>query len=128
MRPVIDLADHVPVTAYEIPERHRNRIVLRDHTCRFPYCTRPATACDVDHAQPHGEGGPTCPCNLVPLCRRHHRAKTHSRWRYEVTTPGTYQWTSPTGFGFRVDHRGTHPSEPASSGGSDDDPAPPRPS
>ena len=48
--------------------------------------------------------------------------------RYQVTTPGTHQWTSPTGFGFRVDHRGTHPSEPAASGGSDDDPAPPRPS
>jgi len=125
VRPVIDLAEHIPVTAYEVPDRHRTRVVLRDHTCRFPYCTRPATACDIDHAHPHGEGGPTCPCNLVPLCRRHHRAKTHSRWRYHVTTPGTYHWTSPTGFGFRVDHRGTHPSEPSSS---DDDPAPRRPS
>ena len=30
--------------------------------------------CDIDHAQPHAAGGVTCPCNLVPLCRRHHRA------------------------------------------------------
>ena len=127
VRPVIDLAEHVPVTAYEVPDRHRARVVLRDHTCRFPYCTRPAMACDVDHAQPHSRGGPTCPCNLVPLCRRHHRAKTHSRWRYVATTPGTYQWTSPTGFGFRVDHRGTHPS-PRGDRSDTDDPAPSRPS
>ena len=109
VRPVIDLAEHIPVTSYEIPERHRIAVELRDHTCRFPHCHRRARRCDLDHARPHGRGGPTCPCNLVPLCRRHHRAKTHSRWRYEVVEPGTYRWTSPNGFDFRVDHRGTHP-------------------
>ncbi|MDQ6526671.1 hypothetical protein RB608_23825 [Nocardioides sp. LHD-245] len=109
VRPVIDLADHVPVGSYEIPDRHKTPVILRDHTCRFPHCTRPAQRCDVDHARPHSEGGPTCPCNLVPLCRRHHRAKTHSTWRYDAPAPATYVWTSPAGFRFRVDHRGTHP-------------------
>ncbi|GAA4076315.1 DUF222 domain-containing protein [Nocardioides kongjuensis] len=112
VRPVVDLADHLPVTAYEIPDRHKTRVALRDHTCRFPHCTRPATRCDIDHAKPHQRGGPTCPCNLVPLCRRHHRAKTHSTWRYDTPMPATYVWTSPTGFRFRVDHRGTHPVHP----------------
>ncbi|MFJ9313948.1 DUF222 domain-containing protein [Pimelobacter simplex] len=121
VRPVIDLADHVPVTAYEIPDRHRQQVELRDHTCRFPYCTRAAMRCDLDHATPHGRGGPTCPCNLVPLCRRHHRAKTHSTWRYQVTTIGTYVWRSPSGFHFEVSHRGTHPQEHSDS---DDDPEP----
>ncbi|TQK70240.1 HNH endonuclease signature motif containing protein [Nocardioides sp. SLBN-35] len=109
VRPVIDLADHVPVTAYEIPDRHKARVMLRVHTCRFPHCTRPASRCDLDHAKPYGQGGPTCPCNEAPLCRRHHRAKTHSLWRYETPMPATYVWTSPNGFRFRVDHRGTHP-------------------
>jgi hypothetical protein len=109
VRPVIDLAEHIPVDSYEIPDRHRLRVELRDHTCRFPHCGRKARSCDLDHARPHGRGGPTCPCNLVPLCRRHHRAKTHSRWRYEVLQPGTYAWTSPNGFTWQVDHRGTHP-------------------
>ncbi|WP_377323936.1 DUF222 domain-containing protein [Pimelobacter simplex] len=108
VRPVIDLAGHVPVTAYEIPDRHRQQVELRDHTCRFPYCTRAAMRCDLDHARPHNRGGPTCPCNLVPLCRRHHRAKTHSTWRYQVTEIGTYLWRSPSGFHFEVSHRGTH--------------------
>ncbi|MDQ6522047.1 HNH endonuclease [Nocardioides sp. LHD-245] len=109
VRPVIDLADHLPVGSYEIPDRHRARVVLRDQTCRFPHCTRPATRCDLDHHRPYGEGGPTCPCNEVALCRRHHRAKTHSTWRYDIVMPATYVWTSPTGHRFRVDHRGTHP-------------------
>ena len=112
VRPVIDLADHLPVTAYEIPDRHKTRVALRDHTCRFPHCTRPATRCDIDHHQPHDQGGPTCPCNLVPLCRRHHRAKTHSTWHYDNPMPATYVWTSPNGYRFRVDHRGTHPVHP----------------
>ncbi|WGY00919.1 HNH endonuclease [Nocardioides sp. QY071] len=121
-RPVIDLADHVPVTAYEIPDRHRTRVILRDPTCRFPHCTRLAQRCDIDHARPHGQGGPTCPCNEVPLCRRHHRAKTHSLWRYETPMPATYVWTSPSGFRFRVDHRGTHPLHDTSD---TSDPSPP---
>ncbi|MFJ9314906.1 DUF222 domain-containing protein [Pimelobacter simplex] len=121
VRPVIDLAEHIPVTAYEIPDRHRQQVELRDHTCRFPYCNRAATRCDLDHATPHHRGGPTCPCNLVPLCRRHHRAKTHSQWRYQVTKIGTYLWRSPAGFRFEVSHRGTHPVEHADDG---DDPEP----
>ncbi|GEB14260.1 5-methylcytosine-specific restriction endonuclease McrA [Pimelobacter simplex] len=121
VRPVIDVAGHIPVTAYEIPDRHRQQVELRDHTCRFPYCTRPAMRCDLDHATPHNRGGPTCPCNLVPLCRRHHRAKTHSQWRYQVTKVGTYVWRSPSGFRFEVSHRGTHPQEHSDS---DDDPEP----
>ncbi|MCX6399745.1 MAG: hypothetical protein NTX33_07440 [Propionibacteriales bacterium] len=78
VRPVIDLADCVPVDSYEIPDRIRRRVELRDHTCRFPWCARPATKCDLDHVTPHNKGGPTCPCNLAPACRRHHRAKTFS--------------------------------------------------
>lgn len=109
VRPVIDLADCIPVDSYEIPDRHRRRVRLRDHTCRFPNCTKPAVKCDLDHARPHGKGGPTCPCNLVPACRRHHRAKTFSTWRYLVITPGHYLWTSPHGHLFHVGPAGTRP-------------------
>ncbi|QSR27851.1 DUF222 domain-containing protein [Nocardioides aromaticivorans] len=107
VRPVINLADCIPVDSYEIPDRHQRRVRLRDHTCRFPNCTKQAVRCDLDHAQPHGQGGATCPCNLVPLCRRHHRAKTHSTWRYQVTSPGHYLWTSPHGHHFHVGPAGT---------------------
>ena len=46
---------------------------------------------------PYADGGPTCSDNTAPLCRRHHRAKTHSAWDYSVLDRGTYLWTTPNG-------------------------------
>ncbi len=42
MKPVIDLADHVHVEAYEVPDRIAEPVALRDLTCVFPWCSRPA--------------------------------------------------------------------------------------
>ncbi len=109
IKPVIDLNDHVHVDAYEAPDRLRDQITLRDLHCVFPNCTRPARGCDLDHIIPWDAGGTTSTDNLAPLCRRHHRAKTHSTWHYDVIEPGTYHWTSPSGLTYRRDHRGTQP-------------------
>ena len=117
VRPVTDLADCVPVDSYEIPDRLRRRVQLRDHTCRFPGCPTKATRCDLDHQHPHSRGGTTCPCNLVPLCRRHHRAKTFSRWRYTTIQPGHYLWTSPHGRQFLIGPGGTRALPPPLSRG-----------
>ena len=107
VRPVIDLAGHQPVDSYEIPDRIARQVTLRDHHCVFPHCTRPAERCDLDHIQPHGEGGATCGCNLAPLCRGHHRLKTAGKASYRMLTPGTYHWTLPSGT-YLVDPTGTH--------------------
>jgi len=112
VKPVIDLADHVHVAAYEIPDRIAERTDLRDLHCVFPYCTRPARRCDHDHIHEHARGGPTCTENLAPLCRHHHRLKTHSRWTYTPIEPGTYLWTSPHGLTFIRDHTGTRDVTP----------------
>jgi len=117
VKPVIDLADHVHVDAYEIPDRIAERTDLRDLHCVFPYCHRPARRCDKDHRQPYDQGGPTCTCNIAALCRRHHRLKTHSGWTYTALEPGTYLWTSPHGLAFLRDHTGTHDVTPASTAG-----------
>ncbi len=107
IKPVINLAGHDRVDAYEIPDRLCEAVGLRDGHCVFPFCTRPARRCDCDHTIPHNRGGPTCTCNLAPLCRRHHRAKTHSAWTYTAIEPGVYLWTSPHGYQFLRDHHGT---------------------
>jgi hypothetical protein len=114
VKPVIDLADHVHVDQYEVPDRIAEPVALRDQTCAFPWCTRPARTChpdehdcDDDHIREYARGGPTCSCNIAPLCRRHHRLKTHSAWRYIVLEPGSYLWSSPHGYQFLRDHTGT---------------------
>ena len=109
--PVVDLAEHITVEAYEVPDRLATQTRLRDLTCAFPHCTRPARRCDCDHvvafAPDNPERGPTCPCNLAPLCRHHHRAKTKRRWRYQRDPDGSYRWTGPHDRRYRVTPFGT---------------------
>ena len=90
VKPVLDLAEHLHVDQYQVPDRLADQAAERDLTCVFPWCTRPAEACDPDHVIPYSEGGPTASDNLAPLCRRHHRLKTHhSGWGYTVLEPGS---------------------------------------
>jgi hypothetical protein len=111
VKPVLDLdtCSFVPsaLDTGRIPDRIKDHVDVRDRTCVFPWCTRPARRCDHDHVIPHHRGGPTCTCNLAALCRRHHRLKTHSAWRYTVVDPGTYVWTSPYGYHYLRDTTGT---------------------
>lgn len=108
VRPVLDLAEHIHTAAYEVPHRLDEQTRLRDLTCAFPWCERKAIRCDTDHAIPHSRGGATCCENLAPLCRRHHRLKTHhGQWHYTVLEPGTYLWRSPHHYRFLRDHTGT---------------------
>ncbi len=106
--PVIDLTGHLAVDAYEVPDRLAQQTTQRDHTCVYPHCTRPARRCDHDHRIPHAQGGATCTCNIAPLCRSHHRLKTHGGWTYTTPAPGTYLWSSPHGYTYQRDHHGTH--------------------
>jgi hypothetical protein len=121
IKPVIDLDAQLTAQGYEIPDRIREQIQLRDRTCVFPRCTRPARRCDVDHVIPYDhdaeaedrpQPGPTSTDNLACLCRFHHRLKTHSAWRYETTAPGVFEWTSPHGYRYRRDHTGTIDIDP----------------
>jgi 5-methylcytosine-specific restriction endonuclease McrA len=94
IKPVIDLTTELSTPAYEVPDRIRETVILRDRTCVFPWCSRPARGCDVDHVTEHDhhadtEGGPqpgpTATWNLGALCRFHHRLKTFTAWRYRMT-------------------------------------------
>ena len=107
VQPVLDLADHLHVDSYEASARLKLQTQLRDRTCVFPFCLRPAQRCDCEHRVPHHDDGPTCSCNLAPCCRRHHRAKTIGGWSYLTVEPGTYLWRSPLGYHYVRDHTGT---------------------
>jgi hypothetical protein len=127
IKPVIDLNANLTSQGYDIPDRLREQVQLRDRTCVFPRCTRPARGCDVDHVIPYdrdadAEGrpqpGPTQTDNLACLCRFHHRLKTHSAWRYAMVEPGVFEWTSPHGHRYRRDHTGTTDLDPPGPPGS----------
>jgi hypothetical protein len=118
IKPVIDLNTELTAQGYVIPDRIREQVVLRDRTCVFPWCTRPARRADVDHivefdhdadAEGRPQPGPTTTSNLACLCRSHHRLKTHTAWHYRTVAPGVFEWTSPHGHHYRRDHTGTTP-------------------
>lgn len=80
----------------------RRMIVVRDDTCRTPYCDAPIR--HIDHATPHRDGGATGFANASGLCAGCNYAKENPGWthtadpdqltvitptgaRYETTTP-----------------------------------------
>lgn len=68
---------------------------IRDGTCAFPTCNRPATQSDLDHVEPV-PGGPTAGWNQRHLCRRHHRFKTYRVVDTSMTN-GIHAWQLPSG-------------------------------
>jgi hypothetical protein len=96
-RQVIDLNEHRWNQGHDPTPLLREQVNLTHPTCVFMHCTRPSRSCDGDHIIGYDSGGPTCSCNLAPLCRHHHRYKTHGGWTYERIAPRIFKWTSPLG-------------------------------
>jgi len=105
--PIRDLAEHIHTTQYETTPRLDTQVEQINQTCVFPWCERPARACDKDHNVAFDDGGATCSCNIAPLCRRHHRLKTFTTWCYQPLDTGSYLWTSPHGRHYLRDDTGT---------------------
>jgi len=82
---------------YRPSRKLQHLIRARNATCTAPGCGRRAASCDLDHTDPHHRGGPTCECNLAPLCRHHHRCKQAEGWWLEQPEPGVLVWHTPAG-------------------------------
>lgn len=107
--PVLHADGAYAVDAYEIPDRIRETVMLRDGCEVFPYSSRAARRLDLDHTQPYvtGAAGQTRPGNLGPLTRKVHRAKTARRWQVKQPRAGVFWWRSPSGQRYRVSADGT---------------------
>jgi hypothetical protein len=75
----------------------RDLVNARNARCTALGCGRPAARCDLDHTTPWHHDGLTCPCNLAPLCRHHHRCKQAEGWWLEQPEPGVLIWRAPSG-------------------------------
>ncbi|WKK73153.1 HNH endonuclease signature motif containing protein [Rathayibacter oskolensis] len=79
------------------PSQMRLHLQLRDQTCRFPGCTRPASSAEADHTIEWRNGGETALDNLASLCTSHHHVRHGDRWTHVLHPDGTADWTTPTG-------------------------------
>ena len=90
--------DHAQAQRAYRPSRSLRHLVnARNTRCTAPGCGRPAARCDLDHTTPWHLGGLTCPCNIAPLCRHHHRSKQAEGWWLEQPEPGVLKWRAPSG-------------------------------
>ena len=96
---------HTGVTRRRPRRETRRWVEARNPTCIFPGCRRPSRECDLDHRLPWSERGPTCECNLVPLCRRHHRCRHRLGWRHQPLPRGDHLWISPLGHRYTTSGR-----------------------
>jgi hypothetical protein len=81
---------------YTPSRRLGHHVRARTATCVAPGCAAQAYHCDLDHTIPYPQG-PTCPCNLAPPCRHHHRVKQAPGWHLDQPEPGIMCWTTPSG-------------------------------
>jgi hypothetical protein len=98
-RPVIrGPCDHAQAEHRYRPGRALRHLAgARNARCTAPGCGQPAARCDLDHTTPWHHGGLTCPCNIAPLCRHHHRCKQAEGWWLEQPEPGVLVWRTPAG-------------------------------
>ncbi|MDR1295397.1 MAG: HNH endonuclease [Bifidobacteriaceae bacterium] len=100
-------AETLACHSYQPSPHIQNTVVLRDLTCSFTGCQRPAWACDLDHVAPYDPSLPaidqTIASNLTPACRVHHRLKTLTGWDWTRDThTGILTITSPQGRIYRI--------------------------
>ncbi|HET9499018.1 MAG TPA: DUF222 domain-containing protein [Marmoricola sp.] len=89
----------------------RDLLVLRDRTCRTPWCDAPIR--HADHVRAARLGGPTGRANGQGLCEACNYAKADPGWRADVIAlPGrsVVELTTPTGHR----HRSLPPAQPGS--------------
>ena len=81
-----------------IPGHIRRAVLLRDRTCAWPRCGRPAIYCDVHHLRHKEDGGETSLANCVLACQFHHDVCIHRRgWQLILHPDGTTEARSPDG-------------------------------
>ena len=81
-----------------IPAHIRRAVLLRDRTCAWPRCGRPAVHCDVHHLRHKQDGGETSIQNCALVCQFHHDVCIHRRgWQLILHPDGTTEARSPDG-------------------------------
>jgi hypothetical protein len=99
-----------------IPGHIRRAVLLRDRTCAWPRCGRPAVHSDVHHLRHKADGGETSVANCVLVCQFHHDVCIHRRgWQLILHPDGTTEARSPDGRHILRSH--APPGRPAATAG-----------
>jgi Domain of unknown function (DUF222) len=95
--PVSGTVLDVDRTTYRPPADLARWLRVRDETCRFPGCNRPARRCELDHTDDWSLDNRTAFDNLAHLCPHHHHLKHETSWSVRQLDHGRLEWRSPGG-------------------------------
>ena len=113
IQPVLDPTEIAPIDGYEVPQRLRAAVRVRQIADVFPFGTCLSPKMDLDHTERYvamdygGPPGQTRLGNLGPMARPGHRAETHGGWDKRQPEPGYFVHRSPTGYIYLVTNQGT---------------------
>ena len=113
VQPVLDPTEVVPIDGYEIPQRLRAAVRVRQIADVFAFGTCLSPSMDLDHTDRYvsmdygGPPGQTRLGNLGPMARPGHRAETHGGWEKRQPEAGYFVHRSPTGYVYLVTNQGT---------------------
>ncbi|WP_010147042.1 HNH endonuclease signature motif containing protein [Serinicoccus profundi] len=85
------------IAAYRPDAAMRRQIVAADVYSRAPGSRAPAVACEIDHEQPFGSGGPTRESNLALKDVRSHQFKTEGWWSSALAPRRDLTWETILG-------------------------------
>lgn len=77
--------------------QQRRALEYRDGCCRFPGCTRRATATEAHHVDWWELDGQTNIENAALLCHFHHRLLHEGGWTIKIDADATIKWLKPDG-------------------------------
>ncbi|WP_166791676.1 HNH endonuclease signature motif containing protein [Cryobacterium frigoriphilum] len=104
----------------QVPADLKRFLQIRDGTCRFMGCGRPARLSEIDHTLDRQFGGQMTHDNLSHLCKMHHLLKHQTGWQLVQVKDGVLAWTAPTGHVYYTD-----PATPIQTPAIDTDTPPP---
>ena len=113
IQPLLDPTEIAPIDGYEVPQRLRAAVRVRQVADVFPFGTCVSPQMDLDHTERYvamdygGPPGQTQLGNLGPMGRPSHRAVTHGGWDKHQPEPGYFVHRSPNGYVYLVTNQGT---------------------
>jgi hypothetical protein len=122
--PATGTAVEAATRRHDPPARVSETLIVRDQTCRWPGCRRPARRCQRDHVPKHRENGVTQLALMAMFCEPHHDLKDFGDWIVTAEPGGVLRFQAPTGHVYFTQPPRLYPAERLSRVESDTDPPP----
>jgi len=109
--PATGTAVEAATRRHDPPAQVSETLIVRDQTCRWPGCRRPARRSQRDHVRKHRLHGVTQLDGMAMFCDAHHDLKDFGSWVVTAEPGGVLRFQAPTGHVYRTEPPRLYPSD-----------------